>query len=273
MRVIPMGEPTAHRVAEDDFARPILDGSGGTDYERYLRTDELLALQKDAHARVHRDELLFQTVHQSSELWLKLAAAEVGEAAATLARDDLGGAARLLRRGVLCLEYVTTQLGMLGQMSPWDYQQIRVVLGHGSGFDSPGFRSIASVNRRLSDAFERLVADRGTSLLEIYQTHPEGLYEVAELLTDWDERLWLWRARHYSAVVRALGERATGTQGTPVEVLAKLLGQRRFPALWHVRGDLVDAFDGDRQGEIAPAAGPGEETGAASGPETPGAPR
>ena len=44
---------------------------GESDYERYLRTDELLSLQKAPDEWVHRDELLFQTVHQSSELWLK----------------------------------------------------------------------------------------------------------------------------------------------------------------------------------------------------------
>ena len=64
---------------EDEFA-PILPGPGASDYERYLRTDELLSLQKGPDEWVHRDELLFQTVHQSSELWLKHATAEVEEA-------------------------------------------------------------------------------------------------------------------------------------------------------------------------------------------------
>ena len=78
-------------------------------------------------------------MHQSSELWLKLAGAEVDEAAAALEREDLGAAIRLLRRAVLCIQYVTTQIEMLNQMDPWEYQQIRVVLGHSSGFDSPGY--------------------------------------------------------------------------------------------------------------------------------------
>ena len=56
----------------EDFSQPILPGEGASDYERYLRTDELLALQKTPEEMQHRDELLFQTVHQSSELWLKL---------------------------------------------------------------------------------------------------------------------------------------------------------------------------------------------------------
>ena len=61
----------------EDYSQPVLPGKGASDYERYLRTDELLALQKTPEEQVHRDELLFQTVHQSSELWLKLACFEV----------------------------------------------------------------------------------------------------------------------------------------------------------------------------------------------------
>ena len=67
----------------DEFA-PILPGPAGSDYERYLRTDELLALQKPLEQSAHRDELLFTTVHQSSELWLKLAISELREATARL---------------------------------------------------------------------------------------------------------------------------------------------------------------------------------------------
>src|SRR5581483_4804579 len=63
----------------EEYQTPVLEGSGATDYERYLRTDELLSLQKTAEERVHHDELLFQTVHQASELWLKLATTEVEE--------------------------------------------------------------------------------------------------------------------------------------------------------------------------------------------------
>ena len=65
----------------DDRNKPILHGDAATDYERYLRTDELLSLQKSPAEVVHRDEHLFQTVHQSSELWLKLAWLELDQAA------------------------------------------------------------------------------------------------------------------------------------------------------------------------------------------------
>ena len=67
-------------MAVEDYTQPVLPGEGASDYERYLRTDDLLALQKRPDDQVHRDELLFQTVHQASELWLKLSWAEAEEA-------------------------------------------------------------------------------------------------------------------------------------------------------------------------------------------------
>src|SRR5947199_9187452 len=93
----PARRPRPENLVTDEYA-PILDGPGGSDYERYLRTDELLSLQKGPDEWVHRDELLFQTVHQSSELWLKHAWVEVEEATRLVEARDLAGALRLLRR-------------------------------------------------------------------------------------------------------------------------------------------------------------------------------
>ena len=240
-------------MTEPKLSEPVLPGDGDSDYERYLRTDELLSLQKTADEWVHRDELLFQTVHQSSELWLKLGTTEVDEAAALLEQDRIAPAIRFLRRAVLCLQYVTAQLEMLNQMSPWEYHQIRVVLGHGSGFDSPGFRRVPAVTQRVGKAFDRLLERAGLSLDELYMhgREHEELYQVAELLTEWDERIWAWRFRHYAIVARALGEDTIGTQGTPVQVLGKLIAQRQIPKLWEVRSRLVELFEAESKGTAA----------------------
>jgi tryptophan 2,3-dioxygenase len=225
----------------EDLKAPVLPGPGASDYERYLRTDDLLSLQKPPEERVHHDELLFQTVHQASELWLKLGTTEVDEAGKHLEQGEIAPALRLLRRAVLCLQYVTTQLDMLNQMSPWEYSEIRVVLGHGSGFDSPGFRRVPQVTQRVSKAFDVLLERAGLTIVELYQRgrEHEDLYQLAELLTEWDERIWVWRFRHYTIVARALGEDTIGTQGTPVQVLGKLIAQRQIPKLWDVRSRLV----------------------------------
>jgi len=229
-------------AADQDEYAPILEGPGGSDYERYLRTDELLALQKGPDEWVHRDELLFQTVHQSSELWLKHAWNEVEEATRLVEARDVAGALRLLRRANESLGYVLGFLQHLELMSPWEYQEVRRVLGHGSGFDSPGFREIRRVSPPLLDAFHALRRERGLSLLEVYTRgrEHEDLYQLAEALTDWDERVGVWRFRHFKVVARIIGEDVVGTQGTPVELLAGLIKHKLYPELWSVRTELTE---------------------------------
>ena len=225
----------------EDFSQPVLPGAAGSDYERYLNTVELLALQKGPDEWVHRDELLFQTVHQSSELWLKLAWNDVEEATGHVRRGEIAAALRLLRRSALCLVYATTQLDMLEHMSPWEYQEIRKVLGHGSGFDSPGWRELRRVTPALGQAFQGAREAAGLSLVDLYvkgREHEE-LYQLAEALLEWDERITMWRVRHYKVVARVIGDSVVGTQGTPVEVLGRLIHHSFFPELWRSRNDLT----------------------------------
>lgn len=225
----------------EDRTKPILPGDAATDYERYLRTDELLSLQKPPDQVVHRDEHLFQTVHQSSELWLKLACLEIEHATALLAGDGAAAAARLVRRAVECMELITTQLHMLEHMSPVDYTAVRTALGHGAGFDSPGFRRVHRSSPPLGAAFDALLARRGLPLLAVYEAGytREDLYQLAETMLSWDERVILWRFHHLKVVERIIGGNVIGTQGTPVEVLGKRIDVRFFPALWTVRDEIT----------------------------------
>ena len=231
----------AEPAADDEFA-PILPGIGASDYERYLRTDELLALQKRPEERAHHDELLFQTVHQSSELWLKLAASEVETAASHVERGEIPAALRLLRRVSLSLRFITDQLDMLEQMSPWEYtKEIRPVLGHGSGFDSPGWNSLRHAAPVLGQAFHALRRGAGLTARDLYVRGREfeELYLLAESLADLDERSQLWRIRHYQVVARIIGDSVVGTQGTPVEVLGRLIHKLFYPELREVRNELT----------------------------------
>ena len=225
---------------------PILPGPGGTDYERYLRTDELLSLQKTSSDWRHRDELLFQTIHQTSELWLKLACEEIATATRRIAGDDVVGAVRLMRRAVDALDIVTQNTRQLTHIAPWDYRAVRLSLGHGSGFDSPGFRKTHELSPSLGDAFTQLLARRGVQLLALYQDTAanEDLFLLAERLLDWDERLIFWRGLHLKMVERIIGGHVIGTQGTPVEVLAKRIDVRYFPELWDVRNELTGLTTG-----------------------------
>src|SRR4051812_44306881 len=144
------------------------------------------------------------------------------------------GAVRLMRRAVHALDIVNLNTRQLEHIAPWDYREVRKSLGHGSGFDSPGFRKTHERSPKLGDAFTRLLERRGVTLLALYQDTPahEDLFQLAERLLDWDERLVLWRGLHLKMVERIIGGHVIGTQGTPVEVLAKRIDVRYFPALW-----------------------------------------
>jgi tryptophan 2,3-dioxygenase len=225
----------------EDYSEPVLPGQGASDYERYLRTDELLALQKTRDERVHHDELLFQTVHQSSELWLKLASEELEVAAEHLRRREVPHALRLLDRVALCMRYATEQLDMLEKMSPWEYQEVRRVLGHGSGFDSPGWREVRRFAPALGQELHSILREEGIDLTTLYVEgrEREDLYRLAEALIELDERVQTWRIRHYRVVARIIGDAVVGTQGTPVEVLGRLIHKLFYPELWEVRNKLT----------------------------------
>ena len=67
----------------------------------------------------------------------------------------------------------------------------------------------------------------------------EELHRLADLLIEWDERIVTWRVRHFVVVERIIGGAVVGTQGTPVEVLGKLIHKRFFPDLWELRNELT----------------------------------
>jgi tryptophan 2,3-dioxygenase len=232
-------------VAEFGNAEQILVGEGDSDYERYIRTPELLVLQPEPYSWVHRDELLFTVTHQSSELWLKLAVSEIEYSLEKIRERNFAAAVRLLKRVNSCMTYCTQQLGILEQLTPWEYQKVRLALGHGSGFDSPGFRAIRRVIPRLGFEFDNALKSEEISLEELFinfENH-EGLFQLAEALIDVDELLMAWRAVHFRVVERTIGLEVKGTQGTPVEVVGGIRDKQAFPDLWQVRSELTRRAD------------------------------
>jgi tryptophan 2,3-dioxygenase len=131
-------------------------------------------------------------------------------------------------------------------MTPWDYHKFRGALGHGSGFDSPGFRRVAHSSPPLGDAFMDRMAAAGVSLEELYVQSQrfETLYQVAEQLVEWDERVALWKYHHFKMVERMIGGHVIGTQGQPVEILSARLGLMFYPELWQVRNRLTERAQG-----------------------------
>ncbi|MER6698956.1 tryptophan 2,3-dioxygenase family protein [Streptomyces fimicarius] len=213
----------------------------GSAYARYLSTDVLLSLQRDAEGLVDPDEMVFLVVQQSSELWLKLAATDLERALRAAGEGWLPVAVRMIGRVRSHIDCLTRQLDSLDHISPWAYQQIRTQLENGSGFDSPGWRRVRSLAPQLSDLLEAELKSAGVELEEVYQGEQrwELLFQFAEALVDLDVACMEWRSRHLRVVERLIGTDAVGVAGTPIDVLAKLAGRRFFPRVWEVRSRLT----------------------------------
>jgi tryptophan 2,3-dioxygenase len=225
----------------DDLRKPILPGKGASDYERYLRTDELLALQKGPDELSHKDELTFQVVHQSSELLLKGAAFELERALGHIEQSDYPNAARLIRRANMMLDYPVSLLHVLETITPYDYHIIRAGLGHGSGLDSPGFLALLHVGPRLGVVFHEQLKRADLTVDELYQRHAQyfGLHDVAECMLDFDERVQIFRFHHLKLAQRIIGGGVVGTMGTPVEVLHQRQEHLFYKDLWDVRNEIT----------------------------------
>jgi tryptophan 2,3-dioxygenase len=232
-----------HDLRKDDLRKPILPGKGASDYERYLRTDELLSLQKSPEEFLHADEMTFQVVHQASELLMKGVAWELDRARALIADGDFFNSAQLLRRGNHMLEYPISMLHELETITPYDYHLIRAGLGHGSGLDSPGFLALLHIGPRLGEAFNAQLGKAGITVDDLYRRHQEffGLHDVAERLLDFDERMHLFRFHHLKLAQRIIGGGVVGTMGTPVEVLHQRMEHLFYKELWDVRNRITAA--------------------------------
>jgi tryptophan 2,3-dioxygenase len=211
-----------------------------TDYEKYIRTEELLALQKSGEKLSCHDELQFQIVHQVAELWMKLVEHEITFAATELRDGAVSRAMRALGRvrGVQIL--LLDQLSLLDTMAPKDYMTIRNALGRGSGQESPGFKRMLQLPDEIWPSFVGLLERRGVTLRQIYEEpdqQPE-LFNVAEALVDYDQNLQAWRMRHLLIVYRQIGVGTPSLKGKPSDLLAEGMKHRFFPQLWLVRDEL-----------------------------------
>ncbi|MDG4794993.1 tryptophan 2,3-dioxygenase family protein [Micromonospora sp. WMMD1082] len=220
----------------------VLPGAGPTDYARYMRTDALLSLQRGPTEWVHPDELLFQIVHQASELWLKLCGSLLSRAFTHLGVGQPGAAELQLRRASETLRLTTDQLHILRSLPPAHFAVIRTALGTGSGFESPGWRLLRAATTELDIAFSRLLSEHRIAPADVYRGQPsDPLYRLAEALVEVDERIALWRTEHYSVATRVIGQGVLGTRHTPIDSLPALIAHRRFPTLWEARKDLFAA--------------------------------
>lgn len=236
---VPRGCPVNHGDG------PKLPGTGATDYERYLRIDDLLNLQRDPADMAHPDEMLFTTIHQSFEIWLKMIRFELERIGDSIDADDFHTAVRWLRRIRKAVTANNTALAVFDTMVPQEFHEVRRQLGNGSGGESPGFRGLLQDAPLLWPRVEALLERNGTNLKRIYteEGHRPDLFGLMEALTDFDAEVSLWRQAHLNVVRRIIGNGVKSLKGYAVDQLHEDIRTPLWPKLWDVR-EAVTAFEG-----------------------------
>lgn len=222
-----------------------MNGEGTLDYEIYLNTKKLLSCQKDFREFCNRDELQFQVVHQIEELWMKLIGYTLLDVDDYLQQENTNRVLTLFKRVHIALKLMTEQLALLETMSPKEYQEIRLVLGNGSGQESPGFRTLLKMHSHLWESFNKHYLDsHGLTVEKIYRSEYKhcDAYVVAEALAEFDELFQKFRYHHLQLINRSIGLGAKSLKGRSVEILNEGLRIKFFPELWEIRNKMTDEW-------------------------------
>jgi tryptophan 2,3-dioxygenase len=224
---------------------PILEGRGASDYERYVRVPELLELQKPIEQLSHPEERLFQTTHQAAELWLHHVDYEIDRAVELMGKGEADHAAELLHRCRLVIDSLREQIVIVETMAPSDYHVIRTSsLGRGSGQESPGFHRLLDAGRKIWPAFQRLMAERSVTPLELQRTPREhnAMFRLMQAMLDYDEAFMKWRFTHMRLAFRIIGSKVMSLKGVPAAQLEAGTREPLFPELWETISLLTAEF-------------------------------
>jgi len=164
----PFNGNTNKRELEQDIHTDFNDDMS---YGDYLKLDQVLSAQQPL-SKEH-DEMLFIVIHQSSELWLKLAGHELAKAVECLRANDFGPAFKVIARVKQIFIQLTQSWNILSTLTPVDYLKFRDDLGRSSGFQSHGYRKL-----------EFLLGNKNSDMLKVHQKNNQAHQELESLLNN-----------------------------------------------------------------------------------------
>ena len=170
------------------------NSTGDVYYADYLKTEELLELQKPL-SQAH-DETLFIINHQTHELWFKQLIHELDSIITTLNQDhvpetDIQKVVHRLDRFTLIQQALIDQIKILETMTPMDFLEFRDVLSPASGFQSLQFRVLQI--KLGSPSFRRFMSDKMFNT-RLEQSDRQKLEEIVEEASFFDVvEKWLER--------------------------------------------------------------------------------
>ncbi|MBU3671474.1 MAG: tryptophan 2,3-dioxygenase [Sinobacteraceae bacterium] len=154
-----MTEPARPSPAAVSVEDQAIHWDADLSYATYLQLQPLLSLQQP-RSEAH-DELMFIIVHQASELWMKLAIAELAAAMIEIGRGNPGPAFKMLARVSRIQVQLTESWAVLSTLTPADYSAFRGSLGQSSGFQSPQYRQL-----------EFMLGNKNPALIRAHQQNP-----------------------------------------------------------------------------------------------------
>lgn len=128
---------------EAEIDGEVIQWDRGLSYARHLQTDQLLSSQMPVSDKP--DEMLFIIMHQTMELWIKLALHETSVAMKHVRADELGQTEKTLDRIATVLRHMIQSWEVLATLSPHDFLTFRGFLGKASGFQSHQYRELEFV--------------------------------------------------------------------------------------------------------------------------------
>jgi tryptophan 2,3-dioxygenase len=152
----------AHEGAYENFRNDM-------SYGDYLKLDQLLSAQHPLSTE--HNELLFIIQHQATELWMKLALAELTRARSCIQREDLSPAFKMMSRVSRIMNNLIQSWDILSTLTPTEYSAFRESLARSSGFQS-------HQNRKL----EFLFGNKSRAMLKPFAHQPALHAELTELL-------------------------------------------------------------------------------------------
>ncbi len=216
-----------------------------SDYEKYIRTEELLALQKPVEACANAEEPFFQIMHQAAELWMKHMLYEIGRVLRFMDGDELFEAANLFQRVNAILALMARQIELTETMAPADYNVIRITsLGRGSGQESPGFRRLLEIPPDMWKSFKGVFDRKKVDMMDVERkphAHHE-LFRLMQAMMDYDELFLKWRYTHLRLADRMIGLRVKSLKGVPASALKQGTDEHLFPELFELIPRLTDEY-------------------------------
>jgi tryptophan 2,3-dioxygenase len=229
---------TNSRILEENIHTDFKDEMS---YGDYLKLDQLLSAQTPLSSQ--HDEMLFIIIHQSSELWLKLASHEINRAIECIRDSNFGPAFKVISRVKHIFIQLTQSWNILSTLTPSDYLDFRDDLGHSSGFQSAEYRKL-----------EFLLGNKNKDMLKVHKNNPRTYQALDELLNQaslYDEVILALARAGFSIDETQLGRDFTQPYLSNTSVLAAWLvvyqQPQKYFELYELAEKLVDIEDAFQQ--------------------------